>query len=102
MRFERPPPANPSTMSSAMWNVDNRIESSDVTTRRTFGFIERSPDEWFGPALPSVRGDLVPVSTSIRLRGNGDCRTNEDPVRTFLGDDESALVQAESATKRSR
>src|SRR5205814_314796 len=38
----------------------------------------------------------------IPLRGDRDRGTNEDAVRTFLGDDEGALVQTESATKRRR
>src|SRR6185437_15077361 len=46
MRFESPPPVNPSTMSPAMWNEIKRIESIDVTTRRTLGFIAHSPGGW--------------------------------------------------------
>src|SRR6516162_562867 len=38
-RFERPPPENPSTMSSAMWHESRRIEIPDVTMSMTLDFM---------------------------------------------------------------
>ena len=38
-RFSSPPPANPSTMSSAMWSDNKTIEIRDVTVSMTLDFM---------------------------------------------------------------